>query len=66
MPVNYICTGRVNPERADVSFSRIELGSVQGGTAVVSCDSSQLTVALDAPWVDGYIAAHILGEEMVR
>jgi hypothetical protein len=46
MAVNYICTGRVLPERADVSFSRIELGLEQGGTARLSWGLALLASAL--------------------
>lgn len=64
--MKYIVTGRVHPERADVSFSRIPLGLQNGGSAVVSCDSSQITVMLDMPHIDGWITAQITGEDIAN
>jgi hypothetical protein len=62
--MKYICTGRVHPERADVSFSRIEMKLEGGGNAVASCDASQITVLLEAPSLDGWIAAHIMAGDI--
>ena len=62
----YVCTGRVHPERADVSFSRVEMKFEGGGNAVASCDASQVTVVLDDPPVDGWIAAHIMAEDVAN
>jgi hypothetical protein len=64
--MRYICTGRVHPERAAVSFSRIELGLADGSKVVASCDSSQLTVLLDSPSLDGWIAAQIMADDMAN
>jgi hypothetical protein len=60
--MKYIATGRVHPERADVSFSRVEMGFEGGGTAAVSCDASQVTIILNDPSVDGWIAARNASE----
>ncbi|MCJ7600238.1 MAG: hypothetical protein MUO63_01905 [Desulfobulbaceae bacterium] len=64
--MKYICTGRVHPERADVSFSRIELKFDGEGTAVASCDASQLTVVLDVASIDGWIAAQIMADDVAN
>lgn len=61
--MKYICTGHVHPERADVSFGRIELG-LQAGRAVASCASSQVTVVLDSESIDGWIAAQIVATDV--
>ena len=58
----YISFGRIHPERADVSFQRIDLVLEGGGHVIAHCHSSQLTVEVDAPHIDGFIAAHILAE----
>ena len=44
--MHYICTGRVHPERADISFSRIEMTFGNDHKAIASCDASQVTVVL--------------------
>jgi len=64
--MKYLCTGRVQPERADVSFSRIEMNFEGGGTAVASCDASQLTVVLDVANIDGWIAAQIMADDVAN
>jgi len=55
--MKYIITGRVQPERAEVSFSRIELNTPKGGTVAISCTASQLTVVLNEPSTEDYGAA---------
>jgi hypothetical protein len=60
--MKYICTGRIHPERTDVSFSRIELKFAGGGGAVASCDTSQITVVVEDPSLDGWISARITAE----
>lgn len=37
-----------------------------GGTAIASCDASQVTVILDIPTLDGWIAAQILADEIAN
>ena len=64
--MKYVCTGHVHPERAAVSFSRVEMNLVGGGSAAVSCDASQVTVVLDVPSVDGWIAACIVAEDVAN
>jgi len=64
--MKYLVTGRVHPERAGVSFARVELRLQGGGTAVTHCDSSQITVALDAPQVDGWISANIMAGDIAN
>ena len=55
--MKYICTGRIHPERADVWFDQCEVKS-DGLIAVVSCDSSQITVVLEISSDKGEIAAY--------
>jgi hypothetical protein len=61
-----LATGRVHPERADVSFSRIEMKLNGGGSAIATCESSQITVALDVPHLDGWIAAYIMAGDIAN
>jgi hypothetical protein len=64
--MKYICTGRVQPERADVRFNRVGINFDGGGSAVASCDASQLTVVLDSPNIDGWITAQIQAEDVAN
>jgi hypothetical protein len=64
--MKFICTGRVHPERADISFSRVEMNFEGGGSAVASCDASQVTVVLDNPSLDGWISARLMGEDVAN
>lgn len=64
--MKYLVTGRIRPERASVSFSSITMKLSDSGTATISCDSSQITVALDSVGLDGWRAAYILGEQMAE
>ncbi|MCE9603313.1 MAG: hypothetical protein K8U03_00245 [Planctomycetia bacterium] len=57
--MKYLCTGRINPERAAVSFEQIRMRLSGDGDAKVSCDASQLTVVLTYPKLDGYVSAQI-------
>ena len=63
----HLVQAHVHPERADVSFSRVELNLAGGGTAVASCDASQVTVVLDdVSSVDGWIAARIVATDVAN
>lgn len=62
--MRYVVTGRVHPERADISFSQIQWQLHGGGTATASCESSQITLVLDAPSIDGWITAFVAGEQL--
>ena len=64
--MKYLVVGRVHPERASVSFDRVELRLQGGGTAVTHCDSSQITVALDVPEIDGWISANIMAGDVAN
>jgi hypothetical protein len=64
MAGKYVITGRVQPERADISFGRVEMKLDEGQSAVASCDSSQITVTLNMPKLDGWIAAMIVAEDI--
>lgn len=62
--MRYLATGIVHPERAAVSFSRLKMKLEGGGEVVAQCDSSQLTVNLDIPSLDGWISGHIIAEDI--
>jgi hypothetical protein len=62
--MHYICTGHVHPERADISFGRIEMKFGNDHKAVASCDASQVTIVLDNAGVDGWIAAQIVAADV--
>ncbi|EAQ66890.1 hypothetical protein MED121_13220 [Marinomonas sp. MED121] len=64
--MKYFATGIVHPERAAVSFSKVGMKIEGGGEVVVQCDASQLTVSLDVPSLDGWIAAHITAEDIAN
>ena len=64
--MKYIVTGRVHPERADISFSRVEMGFEGGGTVVASCDASQITITLNVPSIDGWISAKIMADDVAN
>jgi hypothetical protein len=64
--MKYICTGRVQPEHASVMFGPITLALDGGGSAVTSCDASQITVVLDVPYVDGFIAARLIAIDVAN
>lgn len=61
--MRYFVTGRVHPERADVSFSKIVMKLQGGGSVTTICDASQITVVLDVPTIDGWISAQIVAED---
>jgi hypothetical protein len=58
-----IVTGRVHPERANISFGVVQGATESGGTLSASCDASQITVSVDLPDLDGWISAHIQAED---
>lgn len=62
--MKYLVTGRVQPERAEIFFGRVEMGLNLGGRAVVSCDASQITVALELAEIDGWISAMVRAEDV--
>jgi hypothetical protein len=64
--MKYIVTGRVHPERANVSFSTHSMDLDGGGIVSTSCDSSQVTVVIDIPTIDGWISAHIAAEDFAN
>jgi hypothetical protein len=64
--IRYICTGHVHPERADVSFSHVEIHLEGGGVAAASCAASQVTVTIDVPTLDGWIAAQIMAGDVAH
>lgn len=64
--MRYVVVGRVQPERANVRFDQIEMKFQDGGTVVASCDASQITIRLDVPSVDGWIAAKIVADDVAH
>ena len=64
--MKYVVTGRVHPERADVSFGRVKMGFEGGGTAIASCDASQITITLNVPSIDGWISAKIMADDVAN
>ena len=64
--MKYVVTGRVQPERAAISFGRVHLQFSESGSADVSCDASQVTVVLDLPSLDGWISAKIVADEVAN
>ena len=64
--MRYTVTGRVHPERADIHFSRIEWQLEGGGRAVAQCDSSQITIVLENPSVDGWISGLLIAEQLAH
>lgn len=64
--MKFVATGRVHPERAEVSFGEIQ-GFIDGGGALsVVCDASQIFVAIDAPSVSDIISARIVAEDFAQ
>ena len=64
MTIKYVITGRVQPERADVHFQRVEMGLRDHGRAVLSCVSSQITIVLENDQLDGWLAAVVQAEDL--
>jgi len=62
----YTVTGRIQPERADIGFGQLQIALDGGGTAVASADSSQITVVLDVPTIDGWISAKIAADDIAN
>ncbi len=62
----YLATGRVHPERADVSFGSVNWRTSNNGSVTASCESSQLFVSLDLPDLDGYVSAYIAAEHFAQ
>ena len=60
--MQYIATGRVHPERANVHFSRIEWTIPEQGRVVAQCDSSQITILLDLQNIDNAGLAYVTAE----
>jgi hypothetical protein len=60
--MRYVATGRVHPERADISFSPVSFRTGSNGRVVAQCDSSQLSVLLEIPDIDGWKSAQITAE----
>lgn len=61
--MKYIVTGRVHPERADISFSKITWKVPDDGIVVAECDASQITLKLELSSIDGWITAFVRAEQ---
>lgn len=64
MGKRYVVTGRVHPERAGISFDRVAMTFEDGGSAVASCESSQITVALEHKKLGDWQQATIAAEQV--
>ena len=60
--MRYVVTGRVHPERADISFSTVEWQIPNDGRVIAHCDSSQITICLELSSIDGWATAYIAAE----
>jgi len=63
--MKYVVTGRVQPERANVRFESLEM-EFEGGTAIASCDASQITITLNDSGIDGWISAKNMADGMAN
>ena len=61
--MKYTVIGRVHPERANIYFDQIELSGPGRAKITLRCDSSQLTVIVDHPEVDGWRTAQLTAED---
>lgn len=64
--MRYICTGRVHPERADISFGRIEWQIPDDGRVVAQCEASQISILLELSSIDSWITACIAAEHFAH
>lgn len=60
--MNYLATGRIHPERADINFGRM-VWHLDQGKVIASCESSQVTIWIDLATIDGYVNAYLLAEQ---
>jgi hypothetical protein len=60
--MRFFATGRVHPERADIHFSSIPFQTSDNGRVTVRCDSSQLSILLELPELDGWNSACLAAE----
>ncbi|MGE8051787.1 hypothetical protein ACQKPT_26295 [Pseudomonas monteilii] len=60
--MRYIVTGKVLPERADISFRKVKWDAEDDGSVTAVCDASQITLVLDLASIDGWLSAHIIAE----
>jgi hypothetical protein len=64
--MRYVVTGRVHPERGDISFDPVEWQIPDHGRVVAQCDSSQVTVLLELTSIDGFVSAYIAAEHFAH
>jgi len=60
--MRYIVIGKVLPERADISFSKVKWDAEGDGWVTAVCDASQITLVLELGSVDGWLSAQIIAE----
>jgi hypothetical protein len=64
--MRYVMSGRVHPERADVSFSPQTWERASGESVTVSCESSQIAVHANLVGVDDHVDAFIVADQVVQ
>ncbi len=64
--MKYVATGRIHPERADISFGPIVWRISEQERVKASCASSQVTILLELATIDGYITAHLAAEQFAH
>ena len=64
--MKYIVTGRVHPERADISFSKIIWEVSDDGSVAAECDASQITLKLKLASIDGWNTAFVRAEQFAN
>jgi hypothetical protein len=64
--MRFLITGRVHPERADVSFERQEWRSDIAGSFAVSCEASQVIVVADLPPECDHLDAFVRAEQVAQ
>ncbi|MBK8209769.1 MAG: hypothetical protein IPK78_07105 [Rhodospirillales bacterium] len=61
--MNYLATGRIHPERADINFGPMLWQIPDQGKVIASCESSQVTIWIDLATIDGYVSAYLVAEQ---
>jgi hypothetical protein len=64
--MRYIMTGRIHPERADVSFWPQTWERDGGESISVGCESSQIVVRPNLPGVDDHVTAFVTADQVVQ
>lgn len=64
--MRYVMTGRIQPERADVSFPPHTWERDTGESVTVGCESSQVVVRANLPGIADHVTAFITAEQVVQ